>query len=105
MLLKILYIFQTTKFCDDSNHDRTAPNRQNHFCRNRSIKTVIENSRDFRGVNQPLPQTTNTMPTFNIQVAASKVVYVVLDTSTYDGKDEVIFYSNLQRGHKIVNKQ
>ena len=71
-------------FCDSTNHDRTAPNKQNYWCRNRSIKTVISKTPDFTSTPSTLPPSTNTTPAFNYYTPAPQAVYIVLDTSNHN---------------------
>ena len=80
--------WQANRFCDESNHDPTAPNKHNYWCRNRSVKTIVKESRDMFDLD-PLSPTTETKPTFNYVTRASPVVYVVIDVATHDGMDKV----------------
>lgn len=77
-----------SKFCDSSNHDRAAANKQNYWCRNRSVKTVMRQSPEFTNIT-PMPNTTNTAPEFIYQVRASQTVYLVFDTSSHTLADDV----------------
>ena len=70
-------------FCNSTNQDRLAPNKHNYWCRNRSIKTVISQTPDFTSTPTALPQSTNTMLTFNYYTPAPQAVYIVLDTSNH----------------------
>lgn len=77
-----------TKFSDETNHDRAAPNMQNYWCRNRSTKTIISNHPDLTDLD-PLDASTNTVPEFTYLLPAYQTVYIVMDTSSHTLTDDV----------------
>ena len=81
-------IYKVLKFSDETNHDRTAPNMQNYWCRNRSTKTVILKHPDFTAL-KPLNKTANTAPEFNYLLPAYQTVYIVMDISNHTLTDNV----------------
>ena len=85
--------FQVNSFCDSTNHDRVAPNKQNYRCRNRSVKTVIMRTVDYFSTPNTLPPTTSTLPTFNFYTPSPQAVYIVLDTSNHNSNTAVTQYT------------
>ena len=79
---------QVTRFCDGSNHDPTAPNKHNYWCRNRSVLAVIKKNADMVGLNA-LPAEMVTDPQFKYVKPTSPSVYVVVDVATHDHIDKV----------------
>jgi hypothetical protein len=77
-----------TKFSDETNHDRAAPNMQNYWCRNRSTKTIISKHPDLTDLD-PSDASTNTVPEFSYLLPAYQTVYIVMDTSSHTLTDDV----------------
>ena len=71
------------QFCDSTNHNRAAPNKQNRLCDSRSVWDVIQQSPDFsNGANPPITGDANTTPQFKVvQQATRKRIVFVLDVS------------------------
>ncbi|XP_057366133.2 calcium-activated chloride channel regulator 3A-1-like [Daphnia carinata] len=89
-LMFMPFLPTVSKFSDEKNHDRAAPNKQNYWCRNRSTKTVIKKNPDFNNLS-PLANTTTTTPQFNYLVRASQAIYIVLDASNHTLPDNTVF--------------
>lgn len=81
------------EFCDESNHNREAPNMQNRMCDYRSTWEVIMKSMDFK--NNPPLNTTSLLPppTFSLLQKRDRVVCLVLDVS--NSKDGVNSHSDI----------
>ena len=73
---------QANQFCNSTTHDYTATNQQNFWCRNRSVKTIINNHPDVKG-KPALSSNTNTVPTFVFLQPTPQPVYIVLDSSSH----------------------
>ncbi|KAM4642759.1 calcium-activated chloride channel regulator 1-like [Discoglossus pictus] len=75
------------EFCDESNHDREAPNMQNKMCSYRSTWNVIKSSSDFRST---LPMSDNTPPPilFSLLQTRVRTICLVLDASANMATDE-----------------
>ena len=99
-LMFMQFMPTANRFCDSTNHDRTAPNKQNFYCRNRSIKTIMNSRPDFTSSTQnPLPSNTNTNPVITYSQPAPQTIFIVMDISTHTLTDPVIaqlfcFYQN-----------
>ena len=89
---KDFLFLKVNSFCDSTNHDRTAPNKQNYWCRNRSVKTVISRTVDYFSTPNTLPPTTSTAPAFNFFTPSPQAVYIVLDTSNHNSNTAVTQY-------------
>ena len=83
-------LMQVTEFCNSDHNDPIAPNKNNYWCRNRSVQTVIDKSVDIRS-KTPLDEDTNTTPTFRYISATSQPVYIVLDVSTH-GSSSISYF-------------
>ena len=75
-------LIQATQFCNSDHNDPIAPNKNNYWCRNRSVKSVIDNHSDFMRLNS-LAENTSTEPTFRYLSPTPQPVYIVVDTSTH----------------------
>uniref|UniRef100_A0A674ISQ1 VWFA domain-containing protein n=1 Tax=Terrapene triunguis TaxID=2587831 RepID=A0A674ISQ1_9SAUR len=78
------------EFCNESNHNREAPNPQNRMCDYRSTWDVIISSMDF---NNTLPRTDPSLPpppTFSLLQKRDRVICLVLDVShSMNGDDRI----------------
>ncbi|XP_073213266.1 calcium-activated chloride channel regulator 2-like isoform X2 [Lepidochelys kempii] len=78
------------EFCNESNHNREAPNLQNRMCNYRSTWDVIISSMDF---NNTLLRTNISLPpppTFSLLQKRDRVICLVLDVShSMNGDDRI----------------
>ncbi|XP_007068840.2 calcium-activated chloride channel regulator 2 [Chelonia mydas] len=78
------------EFCNESNHNREAPNLQNRMCNYRSTWDVIISSMDF---NNTLLRTNISLPpppTFSLLQKRDQVICLVLDVShSMNGDDRI----------------
>ncbi|XP_067394360.1 calcium-activated chloride channel regulator 2 [Emydura macquarii macquarii] len=78
------------EFCNESNHNREAPNLQNRMCDYRSTWDVIISSTDF---NNTLPRTNTSLPpppTFSLLQKRHRIICLVLDVSdSMNGDDRI----------------
>ncbi|XP_025051181.1 calcium-activated chloride channel regulator 2, partial [Alligator sinensis] len=87
------------EFCDESNHNREAPNMQNRMCDYRSTWEVIMKSMDFK--NNPPLNTTSLLPppTFSLLQKRDRVVCLVLDVS--NSKDGTNWINQLHQAAEL----
>lgn len=72
-------IGSVVEFCTEKNHNKEAPNPQNHQCNLRSTWEVIKDSEDFK---KTTPMTTQPpAPTFSLLQIGQRIVCLVLDKS------------------------
>ncbi|XP_046639085.1 calcium-activated chloride channel regulator 3A-1-like [Daphnia pulicaria] len=101
-LMFMPFLPTVTKFSDETNHDRAAPNMQNYWCRNRSTKTIISKHPDFTNLN-PSDASTNTVPEFSYLLPAYQTVYIVMDTSSHTLTDDTVFnYVKSEIENKLI---
>ena len=93
-LMFMQFMPTANRFCDSTNHDRTAPNKQNYFCRHRSIKSIMNGRPDFSS-QTALPSTTNTNPVVNYLLPAPQTIFIVMDISNHTLTDPVRTVANI----------
>ncbi|XP_004699650.1 calcium-activated chloride channel regulator 1 isoform X2 [Echinops telfairi] len=72
-------IKSVVEFCTEKNHNKEAPNQQNHKCNLRSVWEVIRDSEDFQ---KTTPMNTQPpTPTFSLLQIGQRIVCLVLDKS------------------------
>jgi len=100
-LMNMQFLPTVTRFCDGSNHDPTAPNKHNYWCRNRSVLAVIKKNADMVGLNA-LPAEMVTDPQFKYVKPTSPSVYVVVDVATHDHIDKAVFNQTKEQLKQLV---
>ena len=88
-------LLQVVQFCDSTNHNKAAPNKQNRLCNSESVWDVILQSPDFsNAANPPVSGNVDATPRFKVvQQPTRKRIVLVLDTSGSMG-DNVSVHSS-----------
>jgi hypothetical protein len=74
------YLESFNKLCDVDTHNREAPTPQNFYCKNRSVKEVIERSPDWKKVTNPSKPVAPVVQFKVVKQQESRpILYILLD--------------------------